>query len=110
MEPVRPPKRRSTAAADAPPERFALSLYVVGTTPSSSRAIVNVRKLCEQHLAGRYELEVIDLTRHPAAARQAQVIAAPTLVKRLPQPVRRFIGDMSDVPRILAGLGVKAVS
>jgi circadian clock protein KaiB len=88
------------------PAEFSLSLYVVGTTPSSARAIVNVRKLCEEHLAGRYELEVIDLVHRPAAAAQAQVIAAPTLIKLLPLPTRRFIGDMSDGARILAALGV----
>jgi circadian clock protein KaiB len=88
------------------PVQFSLSLYVVGTTSSSARAIVNVRKLCEEHLAGRYELEVIDLVHHPAAAAKAQVIAAPTLIKLLPLPTRRFIGDMSDGARILAALGV----
>jgi circadian clock protein KaiB len=86
---------------------YALSLYVVGTTPRSSRAIVNVRKMCEEHLAGRYVLDVIDLSLVPSAAASAQVIAAPTLVKAHPPPVRRFIGDMSDTDRILGGLGVK---
>jgi circadian clock protein KaiB len=88
-------------------ERYALSLYIVGTTSSSSRAIVNVRKLCEEHLPGRYDLKVVDLTLDPSAASSAQVIAAPTLVKHLPPPARRFIGDMSNVERILSGLGVK---
>jgi circadian clock protein KaiB len=82
------------------------SLYVVGATPRSSRAIVNVRKLCEEHLAGRYALDVIDLSLDPSAAAPAQVIAAPTLVKEAPPPVRRFIGDMSDTERILDSLGI----
>lgn len=86
--------------------RFSLSLYVVGTTPASSRAVVNVRKLCEEHLAGQYELEVVDLATDPGAAAPADIIAAPTLVKRLPPPTRRFIGDMSDMQLILQRLGV----
>ena len=85
-------------------DRVALSLYVVGTTASSARAIVNVRRMCEEHLPGRYELAVIDLSLDPAAAASAQIIAAPTLVKELPPPMRRFIGDMSDTERILAKL------
>jgi circadian clock protein KaiB len=83
-----------------------LSLYVAGSTQRSSRAIVNVRKLCEEHLGGRYVLDVIDLSLNPAAAAPAQVIAAPTLVKEAPPPVRRFIGDMSDTARILDSLGI----
>jgi circadian clock protein KaiB len=86
-------------------DRYALHLYVVGTTPTSARAIVNVRKLCEAHLPGRYDLEVVDLSREPGRAAEGQVIAAPTLVKSAPPPTRRFIGDMSDGPRILSGLG-----
>lgn len=86
-------------------DRYALHLYVVGTSPRSSQAIVNVRKLCEAHLAGHYDLEVVDLSREPGRAAKAQVVAAPTLVKAAPPPLRRFIGDMSDVSRILAGLG-----
>ena len=85
---------------------YTLALYVVGTTPASSRAVVNVRKLCDEHLAGQYKLEVVDLANDPAAAAPAQVIAAPTLVKHLPPPEQRFIGDMSDVQRILVRLGV----
>jgi circadian clock protein KaiB len=84
--------------------RYAFALYVVGTTPASSRAVVNVRKLCDEHLAGQYQLQVVDLAADPAAAASAQVIAAPTLVKHQPPPERRFIGDMSDVQRILARL------
>jgi len=86
--------------------RVLLTLYVVGATPSSARAIVNVRKFCEQHLLGRYDLHVVDLAVDPGAAAKAQIIAAPTLVKRMPPPMRRFIGDMSDGARLLAGLGI----
>jgi circadian clock protein KaiB len=87
--------------------RYALSLYVVGATMSSSRAIVNVRKLCEEHLPGRYVLEVVDLSLDPSAASSAQIVAAPTLVKEEPPPLRRFIGDMSNTELILEGLGVE---
>lgn len=83
-----------------------LRLYVVGTTPSSSRAIVNVRKLCEEHLPDEYELEVVDISLNPSVASLAQIIAAPTLVRELPPPERRFIGDMSDTERLLSGLGL----
>jgi circadian clock protein KaiB len=83
-----------------------LRLYVVGTTPSSSRAIVNVRKLCEEHLSDKYDLEVVDISLNPSIASAAQIIAAPTLVKELPPPERRFIGDMSDTERLLSGLGL----
>ncbi|WP_374565976.1 circadian clock KaiB family protein [Ideonella sp.] len=83
-----------------------LRLYVVGTTPSSSRAIVNVRKLCEEHLPNSYDLEVVDISLNPTVATLAQIVAAPTLVKELPPPERRFIGDMSDTPRLLSGLGL----
>jgi circadian clock protein KaiB len=91
-------------------DRYALHLYVVGTTPTSARAIVNLRKLCEEHFPGRYDLEVVDLSREPGRAAAAQVIAAPTLVKSAPPPARRFIGDMSDVSRILAGLGANVAA
>lgn len=83
-----------------------LRLYVVGTTPSSSRAIVNVRKLCEEHLSDEYDLEVVDISLNPSMASTAQIIAAPTLVKEQPPPERRFIGDMSDTERLLTGLGL----
>ena len=83
-----------------------LRLYVVGTTPSSSRAIVNVRKLCEEHLSDEYDLEVVDISLNPSVASTAQIIAAPTLVKEQPPPERRFIGDMSDTERLLTGLGL----
>jgi circadian clock protein KaiB len=90
--------------------RYVLQLFVVGTTPASSRAVVNIRKLCEAYLPGRYDLEVIDLANNPEAASAAQIIAAPTLIKQLPAPIRRFIGDMSNTDRVLVGLDIKAHS
>ncbi len=85
-------------------EHYVLELYVVGTTPHSMRAIVNIRKICEEHLRGRYDLEVVDISRHPSRAKEEQIIAAPTLIKKLPAPLRRFIGDLSQTERILLGL------
>jgi len=88
--------------------RYVLRLYVVGTTPRSTRAIVNIRKICDEHLAGRYDLDVIDVLKHPALAAGEQIIAAPTLIKKLPLPLRRFIGDMSSTERILLGLDLRS--
>ena len=86
--------------------RYVLELYIAGTTPRSAAAVVNVRQICDEHLEGRYDLEVIDVLRHPERAVAGQILAAPTLVKRLPSPVRRFIGDMSKTDRLLEGLGI----
>lgn len=112
-------ERRSVPRADAFAEfeaaaaarttgRYVLRLYVTGTTPHSTRAIVNIRKLCEQHLQGRYDLEVVDIAQNPSLAEGHQIIAAPTLIKELPLPLRRFIGDLSQTERILVGLDLRA--
>lgn len=87
--------------------RYVLRLYVTGTTPHSARAIVNIRKICEQHLQGRYDLEVVDISQNPTLAEGEQIIAAPTLIKELPLPLRRFIGDLSQTERILVGLDLR---
>lgn len=87
-------------------ERYVLRLYVTGMSPRSITAIENIRRICEEHLRGRYELEVIDIYQHPEAAKEAQLLAAPTMIKQLPAPLRRFVGDMSDEEKILAGLDV----
>lgn len=86
---------------------YVLRLYVTGTTGRSVHAIQNVKRVCEEHLAGRYELEVIDLYKNLPLARKDDVIAAPTLIKREPRPLRRLIGDMSDEARVLAGLDIR---
>jgi circadian clock protein KaiB len=86
---------------------YVLTLYVTATTPRSIRAIANIRKLCEQHLEGRYELDIVDISRDPEMAKTDQLIAAPTLIKRLPLPLRRFIGDMSDTKRLIVGLDIR---
>ena len=85
---------------------FRLRLFVSGATPRSVRAIATVRKLCEGKLAGRYSLEVVDIYRNPAAARENQIVALPTLLKLAPTPKRLFIGDMSDTAPLAAGLGL----
>ena len=83
-----------------------LRLYVAGQTPKSVAAIANLRRICESHLSGRYTIEVIDLVKQPRMARQDDVIAIPTLVRRLPPPIRRIIGDLSNEERVLVGLNV----
>ena len=88
-------------------EKYVLCLYVTGTTPRSTRSILNLRTFCEQRLRGRYKLEVIDIYQQPELARQEQIIAAPTLIKKLPQPLRRLVGDLSDEERVLVGLNVR---
>ncbi len=92
------------AAEEAQRERYVLRLYVAGITPRSEQAIRTVTAICEEHLEGRYELEVIDIYQQPALAKGEQIIAAPTLVKKLPAPLRRFIGSMADREKILVGL------
>jgi circadian clock protein KaiB len=86
---------------------YILRLYITGTSPRSIRAVENIRTICEQHLEGQYELEVIDISQHPRLAEGEQIIAAPTLIKKLPLPLRRFIGDMSETDRILIGLDLR---
>ena len=98
------------AAKERDEEKYVLRLYVTGMTPKSTRTIANVRKLCEKHLTGRYELDVIDIYQQLKLAQGEQIIATPTLVKKLPLPLRRLIGDMSDTERFLVGIGLKPKS
>jgi circadian clock protein KaiB len=91
-------------AAAGGDEQYVLRLYVTGQTPRSLRAIENIKRICEKHLAGRYDLEVIDIYQRPSLAAGERVIAAPTLVKSLPSPIRRFVGDLSDTEKVLFGL------
>jgi circadian clock protein KaiB len=93
-----------TAGHGATTETYRLRLYVAGVTAKSLTAFSNLRALCEAHLAGRYELEVIDLVEHPELAREYDIVALPTLVRALPPPIRRIIGDLSDTERVLVGL------
>jgi len=92
------------AAAKRQAQRYVLRLYIAGLTPRSTLAIQNIRKVCEEHLEGRYDLQVIDVYQHPVLAEGEQIIAAPTLIRELPLPLRRFIGDMSNTERILVGM------
>ncbi len=87
-------------------DRYVLRLFVTGTTSRSQRAIANMRKICEETLAGQYDLEIIDVYENPEATRDLQVVATPTLVKVLPEPLRRIIGDLSDREKVLAGLNL----
>jgi len=84
-----------------------LCLYVAGMTPNSARAISNLKKICEEYLAGQYDLNVIDVYRKPTLAKGEQIIAAPTLIKKLPLPMRKLIGDMSDEGKVLIGLDIR---
>ena len=87
-------------------ENYILRLYVAGLTPNSQRAIDNVQKICEAYLQGRYTLDIIDIYQQPSYAKQNQIVAAPTLIKELPLPLRKFIGDLSKTEQILAGLEI----
>jgi circadian clock protein KaiB len=91
-------------------EQYVLRLYVTGSTSRSARAIEATRQICDTYLKGRHDLQVIDLYEFPEAAAREQIIAAPTLVKLLPEPLRRVIGDLSDRPRVLASLGLSAAT
>jgi circadian clock protein KaiB len=86
---------------------YTLRLYITGMTPRSQRAIENIKEIFETHLSGRYDLEVIDIYQQPERAKEAQILAAPTLIKQLPLPVQKLIGDMSDTDRVLIGLGIQ---
>ena len=105
MTKTRPPRKAPTTRRNK--ARYLLRLYVTGTTARSMRAIQNVRRICEEHLQGLYDLEVVDIYKNLPLARGDQIIAAPTLIKRLPAPLRRLIGDMSDEQRVLVGLDIR---
>jgi circadian clock protein KaiB len=90
-------------------EHYKLQLFITGSTPRSTRAIENMRRICDQNLRGRYDLEVIDVYQNPEATRDLQIVATPTLVKILPEPLRRIIGDLSDNDRVLAGLNLTPI-
>jgi len=101
------PEQMEVAAAALGAAHYVLRLYITGSAPRAIRAISNIRTICEEHLEGRYDLEVIDISQRPAIAASEQIIAAPTLIKKLPLPLRRFIGDMSETGRILTGLDLR---
>jgi len=105
--PGKMPVRKKALSASRTRAKYLLRLYVTGTTGKSVRAIQNVRRICEEHLKGLYDLEVVDIYKNLPLARGDQIIAAPTLIKRLPAPLRRLIGDMSDEQRVLVGLDIR---
>lgn len=94
---------------DAGQRRYVLRLYVTGTSPQSNRAVANIREICDRRLEGRYQLEIVDLYQQPELARGQQIVAAPTLVKELPPPLRRLVGDLSNTRRVLLALDLEDV-
>jgi circadian clock protein KaiB len=98
---------KAIRANDAIEEIWTLRLYVAGQTPKCLTAFGNLKKICEKHLAGRYQIEVIDLLKDPKLARGDQILAIPTLVRKLPEPVRKIIGDLSNTERVLVGLDLR---
>ena len=102
------PPKVTTAPRKAASRRYILRLYVAGQSPKSINAIANIRKLCEAHRQGRYTLDVIDLYQQPQLAQGEQIIAVPTLIRTLPLPLRRIIGDLSNTERVLGGLDIRS--
>ncbi len=90
-------------------EMWELRLYVAGVTPKSVEAFANLKKICEEHLAGKYHIEVVDLLENPRLASGDQILAIPTLVRKLPPPIKKIIGDLSDTERVLVGLNLKPI-
>ncbi len=105
------PKKKVKPKGKTPPpaEMWELRLYVAGVTPKSVEAFANLKKICEDHLAGKYHIEVIDLLENPRLARGDQILALPTLVRKLPPPIKKIIGDLSDTERVLVGLNLKPI-
>jgi circadian clock protein KaiB len=93
-----------------PGGHYNLRLYVAGQTPKSITALANLKKICEEHLVGRYQIEVVDLLEHPQLAAGDQILAVPTLVRRLPEPLKRIIGNLSNMERVLVGLDLRPVT
>jgi len=102
--------KKKKAKTDPTEEIWNLRLYVTDQTRKSLTAVANLKKICEEHLAGKYRIEVIDLLKNPQFAKEDQIIAIPTLVKKLPEPLRKIIGDMADTERVLVGLDIRSIS
>ena len=101
------PSESSASWPSAAPEHFRLRLYVAGQTPKSILAFRNLKQICEEHLQGRYEIEIIDLMTNPQLGQGDQILAVPTLVRRLPEPIKKIIGDLSNTDRVLVGLDLQ---
>ena len=109
MKAVSPGKGKKTKT-DSQEEIWTLRLYVAGQTPKSITAFANLKKICDEHLAGKYRIEVIDLLKNPLLAKGDQIIAIPTLVRKLPEPLKKIIGDLANTERVLVGLDIRSVS
>jgi circadian clock protein KaiB len=110
---IRPLKKRTTKKpkqSGRDGEFWELRLYVAGQTPKSIKAFGNLKKFCDEHLAGKYSIEIVDLLKNPQLARGDQIVAIPTLVRKLPEPIRKIIGDLSNTERVLVGLDLRSVS
>jgi len=102
-----PLSEKRTAPQSSVEQTYSLRLYIAGHTPKSVLALANLKQICEQHLQGRYEIEVIDLRQDPQLASGDQILAVPTLVRRLPEPIKKIIGDLSNTERVLVGLDLR---
>jgi len=102
-------KRAKPKESDQRADLWRLKLYVAGQTPKSLAAFANLKKICEEHLAGKYQIEIIDLLENPILAKGDQILAIPTLVRKLPEPVKKIIGDLSNTERVLVGLDLRPV-
>ena len=101
-------KKLNSKSRDKPAKKiWELRLYIAGQTPRAALAFANLKKICEEHLAGQYSIEIVDLLKHPQLARGDQIVAVPTLVRKLPEPVRKIIGDLSNTERVLVGLDLR---
>jgi circadian clock protein KaiB len=107
---IKTTKRRESNSKGGPAKLWQLRLYVAGQTTKSLTAFSNLKKICESHLNGRYQIEVIDLVAQPQLSKGDQILAIPTLVRKLPVPVRKIIGDLSDTERVLVGLDLRPPS
>jgi circadian clock protein KaiB len=97
-------------SAEADTEVWELRLYVAGETPKSIAAVANLNRICEEHMPGRFKIEIVDLLKHPQLARGDQIVAIPTLVRKLPNPMRKIIGDLSNTEKTLVGLQMRAAN
>jgi circadian clock protein KaiB len=104
------PAKAKKVKTNATEEIWNLRLYVAGQTRKSTTVFANLKKICDEHLAGKYRIEVIDLLKHPKLAKGDQIIAIPTLVRKLPEPIKTIIGDLADTERVLVGLDIRSVS
>jgi circadian clock protein KaiB len=102
-----PANKKAAVKKKASSDTWNLRLYVAGQTPKSITAFANLKQLCEKHLAGRYQIEIVDLLKQPHLAQNDQIVALPTLVRRLPEPLKRVIGDLSNLERVMVGLDLR---